>query len=159
MCAQSDGKLGTHRLFTLYRNAFCHATKKAIWSIMNSNDPGRRKSFTRIEHRASAIGRERLVRSIPVLTPEYLLCFLSEGFRPRSYILNCFLDGPSGCSHFTSVWLKSYLIFDTPLSRSARRSFPTSQKSRRHNRSCVRTEAPSDMIFVAAPKLSGKMWT
>ena len=59
-------------MFTLYRNAFCHATKKAIWSIMNSNDPGRRKSFTRIEHCASAIGREGLVRSIPVLTPEYV---------------------------------------------------------------------------------------
>lgn len=59
-------------MFTLYRNAFCHATKKAIWNIMNSNDPGRRKSFTRIEHCASAIGWEGLVRSIPVLTPEYL---------------------------------------------------------------------------------------
>ena len=56
-------------MFTLYRNAFCHATKKAIWSIINSNDPGRRKSFTRIEHRASAIGREGLVRSMIQFSP------------------------------------------------------------------------------------------
>ena len=45
-------------------------------------------------------------------------------------------------------------ICDSSLNRSARRSFAPSQKSRRHNRSCVWTEALSGMIFVAAEKLS-----
>ena len=40
---------------------------------MNSNSPGEHKSFTHIEHRAGMVGREGLVHSIPVLTPEYLL--------------------------------------------------------------------------------------
>ena len=31
------------------------------------------KSFTHIEHRAGAVGREGLGHLIPVLTPEYLL--------------------------------------------------------------------------------------
>jgi len=35
--------------------------------------PGAAKSCSHIEHRAGVIGREDLVRSIPVVTPEYSL--------------------------------------------------------------------------------------
>ena len=158
MCAQSDGKLGTHRLCLHYIGTLFVTPQKRLSGVLwtATTQGGASRSH------ASNIAPARLAERVWCAQFQSLLlniCFLSEGFRPRSYILNYFLDGPSGCSHFTSVWLKTYLIFDTPLSRSARRSFPTSQKSRRHNRSCVRTEAPSDMIFVAAPKLSGKMWT
>ena len=54
---------------------FTTPQKKRLSGIvcMYSNDPGRRKSFTRIELRASPVDREGLVRSIPVLTAEYLL--------------------------------------------------------------------------------------
>ena len=45
-------------------------------------------------------------------------------------------------------------ICDSSLKRSARRSFAPSQKSRRHNLSCVGTEVMSGMTFVAAQKLS-----
>ena len=45
------------------------------------------------------------------------------------------------------MWLSTFEI------SAARRSFAPSQKSRRHSRSFVWTEALSDMIFVAAQKL------
>ena len=83
---------------------------------------------------------------------------------PRSWIFTSVLVGPTyllppnRCSHCTEVWLRTCPICDAPLSRSARRSFASSQKQRRHNRSCVWTEAPSGMIFVAAQKLSGAAW-
>ena len=48
--------------------------RKAIWHSVNSKGPGRRKSFTHIEHHTGAVGREGLVHYIPILTPElYLL--------------------------------------------------------------------------------------
>ena len=50
-------------------------------------------------------------------------------------------------------------ICDSSLKRSARRSLAPSQKSRRHNRSCVWTEALSGIIFVVAQKLSSIMKT
>ena len=59
-------------IVTLCWIAFRDATK-AIQYSMNSDDKGRPKLFTRIEHRAGAVGREGLVNSIPVLIPEYLL--------------------------------------------------------------------------------------
>ena len=46
----------------------------------------------------------------------------------------------------------------TPFWRSAQRSFPPSQKSRRYNRSCVWTDALSSIIFVVALKASGLVW-
>ena len=84
---------------------------------------------------------------------------------PRSWIFTSVLVGPTyllppnRCSHCTEVWHRTCPICDAPLSRSARRSFASSQKERRHNRSCVWTKAPSGMIFVAAQKLSGAAWT
>ena len=47
-----------------------------------------------------------------------------------------------------------YPMRDSLLYRSAWRSFALSLKSCRNHRSCVRTEFLSDMIFVAAQKLS-----
>ena len=84
---------------------------------------------------------------------------------PRSWIFTSVLVGPTyllppnRCSYCSKVWHRTCPICDAPLSRSARRSFAPSQKSPRHNRSCVWTEAPSGMIFVAAQKLSGAAWT
>ena len=42
---------------------------------------------------------------------------------------------------------------DAPLSRLARHSFATSQKSRQNHRSYVWTEAQTGMIFLATQKL------
>ena len=56
--------------------------------------------------------------------------------------------------------VNTYPTRDYPLKRSARRTFALSQKSRRYNRSCVRTEALTGMIFVTAQtELSGIVWT
>ena len=84
--------------------------------------------------------------------------FRLSGFRP-SLLLIYFRDGPNRCSHCTEVWHKTYPICDTPLSRSSWRRFAPSQKSRRHKRSSVWTEALSGMIFLAAQTLSGAVWT
>ena len=85
--------------------------------------------------------------------------FRLSGLQP-SLLLIHFRDGPNRCSHCTEVWHKTYPICDTPLSRSAwRRSFAPSQKSHRHGRSCMWTEALSGMIFLAAQTLSGTVWT
>ena len=54
--------------------------------------------------------------------------------------------------------MKTFPICDSPLKRSARRSFTPLQKPRRNRRSYVWTEAPS-VIFVLAQKLAGIMWT
>ena len=40
---------------------------------MNSNGPGRHKSFTRIENRTGVVGREDLVNWIPNLTSAYIV--------------------------------------------------------------------------------------
>ena len=85
--------------------------------------------------------------------------FRLSGLQP-SLLLIHFRDGPNRCSHCTEVWHKTYPICDTPLSRSAwRRSFAPSQKSHRHSRSCVWTEALSGMIFLATQTLFGTVWT
>ena len=73
--------------------------------------------------------------------------FRLSGFQP-SILLIYFFDGPNRCSHCTKIWQKTY-------SRSARRRFAPSQKSRRHNSFYVWTEALSGMIFVAAQTPSG----
>ena len=52
-------------------------------------------------------------------------------------LLIYFRDGPNRCSHYTKLWHRTYPICDTSLSRSARSTFAPSQKSRRHNCSCV----------------------
>ena len=61
---------------------------------------------------------------------------LQSGFQ-SSLQLIYFPDGPNNCSHCNKVWHKTSPICDFPLSISARLSFAPSQKSRRHNRSCV----------------------
>ena len=56
---------------------------------------------------------------------------------PRSWIFTSVLVGPTyllppnRCSHCTEVWHRTRPICDAPLSRSAQRSFASSQKSRR----------------------------
>ena len=120
MCAQSDGKLGTHRLCLHYIGTLFVTPQKKLSGVLwtATTQGGASRSH------ASNIAPARLAERVWCAQFQSLLlniCFLSEGFRPRSYILNYFLNGPSGCSHFTSVWLKTYLIFDAPLSRSARR--------------------------------------
>ena len=58
------------------------------------------------------------------------------------------------CLNFTKVWHRTYPIWNTPLSRTAPRSFATLQKSRRNHRSCMWTVALSGMISVQAQKYS-----
>ena len=69
------------------------------------------------------------------------------GLQP-SLLLIHFRHGPNRCSHCTEVWQKTFPVCDTPLSRSAGRRFAPSQKSHRHNRSCMWTGTLSGMIFV-----------
>ena len=76
------------------------------------------------------------------------------GLQP-SLLLIHFRHGPNRCSHCTEVWQKTFPVCDTPLSRSAGRRFAPSQKSHRHNRSCMWTGTLSGMIFVVVQKLSG----
>ena len=59
-----------------------------------------------------------------------------------SLLLIYFRDGPNRCSYYTKVWHRTYPICDVPLSRSARRSFAPSQKSRLHNRYFVWKQKP-----------------
>ena len=80
--------------------------------------------------------------------------FRLSGFQP-SLLLIHFRHGPNRCSHCTEVWQKTFPVCDTPLSRSAGRRFAPSQKSHRHNRSCMWTGTLSGMIFVVVQKLSG----
>ena len=98
--------------------------------------------------RAGLVGREGLEHKIPVLTPKYLL--------PSQWVLGVFTLNPAPKygtkprDHNIMALDKTYPLCYIPLSRSARRSFATSQNFCRHNRSCVWTEALSGMTFVAA---------
>ena len=100
-----------------------------------------KKSFTHMEHRSEAVGREGLVLLIPMLTSEYLppsqwVPVLAPNYFPlRSEY------------QFTLVWHRTYPICDAPTSRSAWHSFALLQKSRQRNhRCCVWTEALSGMV-------------
>ena len=68
--------------------------------------------------------------SFSLLNIVFRLCWIQSWL-----LLIYFRDGPNRCSHSTKVWHKINPICDTPLSRSVRRSFASSEKSRRHNRS------------------------
>ena len=94
---------------------------------MNSNGPGRHKW------------------GFPVHTPNI---FFQFSVFQASLLLIYFRDGPSRSAHCIKVWGKTYSICDAAFSWLERRSFALSQKSRRHNRSYVWTEALSGMIFV-----------
>ena len=94
---------------------------------MNSNGPGRHKW------------------GFPVHTPSI---FFQLSVFQTSLLLIYFRDGPSRSAHCIKVWGKTCSICDAAFSRLERRSFALSQKSRRHNRSYVWTEALSGMIFV-----------
>ena len=84
--------------------------------------------------------------------------FRLSGYQ-TAFLLIYFRDGPKKCSHCTKVSHKTYPICDAPLSRSARRIFAPSQKSRHCNNSCVWTEVLSEIVFVEGQKVSGIMWT
>ena len=94
---------------------------------MNSNGPGQHKW------------------GFPVHTPNI---FFQFSVFQASLLLIYFRDGPSRSAHCIKVWGKTCSICDAAFSRLERRSFALSQKSRRHNRSYVWTEALSGMIFV-----------
>lgn len=90
--------------------------------------------------------------------PRIFTSVSSSGFQ-TSLLLIYFREGPSRCSQCTKVWQKTYPISVPPLSRSERRSFSPSKKSRRKLCSYVWTEFPSGMIFWQAQKLSGILGT
>ena len=87
-------------------------TRKAIrkvWTVIAQNW---NKSFTHIEHRVGAVGREDLVNWIPVLAPEYLLpsqwiSVLAPTFH--------FRHGPNTCSPCAKLWHRTYPICDSSL--------------------------------------------
>ena len=59
-------------MYTIYRIAYYGATiSYPVWR--EQQRPGGHKSFTHIQHRAGAVGREGFVPLIPVSTPEYVL--------------------------------------------------------------------------------------
>ena len=72
--------------------SFCDVTKRYPLqyeqqrSSVGGAGGGVLKSFTHIEHRAGAVGREGLGHLIPVLTPEYFTS-VSVGSSPHSYSL------------------------------------------------------------------------
>ena len=66
---------------------------------------------------------------------------------------------PKFCLTFDFRLLPHYPTCDSPLKKSAQRSFAPSKKSRRHNRSCMWTEALSGIISVSAQKLCSSVNT
>ena len=118
-------------MFTLYRIALRDATK--VWTAKTQNW---NKSFTRNEHRTSAAGRARLVtkfQSSPLNT------YFHRSGSQFSLLIIYFRNGPKSFSDYTKVWHKTYTICDAPLSRSALLSSAQWQKSRRLNRSYLRS--------------------
>ena len=110
------------------------APQKAVGSSINSNSPRGVAQIvhTLIEHRAGA-----LAESVWSLNSSLVNIYFRFSEFQSSLLLIYFRDGPNRCSHCTKLWYRTYPICDAPLSKSARRIFAPSQKSRRHNRSCL----------------------
>ena len=100
-----------------------------------------------------------LVNKISVLTPKYLL--------PSQWIP--VLPAPTYSLPLRSLipvhitpkaWHRTYPICTAPISRSARRSFALSWKSRQNRCSHVWTEGLSGLVFAQVQRdLFGKIWT
>ena len=91
------------------------------------------RPVAQVAHHTSNIVPERLterVWSIKFQSSPLNIYFRPSGFQ-ASFLFIYFRDGPNKCSHCTKVCHKTYTICDASLSRSARRSFAPSQKSRR----------------------------
>ena len=118
--------------------------------------------MAQVAHHTSNIVPERLTKRVWSIKFQYSplnIYFRPSGFQ-ASFLFIYFRDGPNKCSDCTKVCHKTYTICDASLSRSARRSFAPSQKSRRLTySSCMWTEVLSDMVFVAVQKVSGMVWT
>ena len=86
--------------------------------------------------------------------------FRLGGFQ-LSLLLIYFRDRPKRCSQHPKLRQKIYpiCVSVTPLSRSARCNFAPSQKLCHHNHSCVRTEAPPSLLFMATQKLFSRVRT
>ena len=115
---------------------------------MNSNSPGEHKSFTHIEHRAGTVGREGLVHSIPVLTPEYLLPSWWVPVLTSTYLLPWWAEKVF-TTHQSMAENLSNICF----------SYSTFEIDEAHNHSCVWTEALSGLLFKATQKLFRRVWT
>ena len=110
------------------------------------------KSFTHIEHRTWAVGREPAwwTKSQVSLLNIY---FVSVGSSPRHYVF-------TSSTVRKSVRARTYSTYDAPkCSRLVRHSFAPSQKLRQNRQSCVWTEPLSGTVFASAQKLTGIMWT
>ena len=126
-------------MFTRCRVKFRADTKAIRYHEgVNSNSPGRHKSFTHIEHRAGTVGRGGwCIRFQSSLLKIY---FRLSGFQ-ASLLLIYFRDVPnitlrqSMAQNLFDMWHSTF------------------------DRSCFWTEAQSSMIFVAAKKLYGIVWT
>ena len=118
------------------------SSRHAIRCSMSRNGPGRHKSFT------SNILPTRLAERVWCTKFQSLLniLFRLSGIQ-ASLLLIYFRDGPNRCSLCTKAC-------DASLLRTVRCSFAPSQKSRRHNRCCVLTEALYRIIFVNKAKVA-----
>ena len=122
--------------FTGYRIAFCVDTK----SNPGLYEQKRHGTGTSRSHTLNIVPA-RFVRRVWWTKSQISLLqiFYSRfsGFH-SSLLLIHFRDGPNRWSYCTKVWHRIPPLCDTPLSRSARRSFDPSRKSRQnHHRSCV----------------------
>ena len=138
-------------MFTLQPMAFRAGTKSySVYDEQRRHRTG--TSCSHIEYRAGAVGREELVNSIPVLTPEYLLPskwipVLAPTYSlPSKYLLT-----------LHQSMQRTYPISDAPLLKLALGSFAPLQKSRQKHRSYVSTEALSAMVFAPAQGLFGEV--
>ena len=122
-----------------------------VWIVTEYNW---KKSFTHIEHRAEAVGREGLVNLIPVLTPEYLLPVLVDS-SPPSYL-------------FTSATVRLHQSVKQNLSNLWRFIFeigaeqlrPITEIAPKSPVVCEqKSYIKSSMIFVRAKKPSRIVWT
>ena len=112
-------------------------------------------TYTHIEHRARAVGREGSVQKIPILTAKY---FLPSQWNPVLALLIHFRYGPKRCSHRTKCGMEPirYVTLHFRDRRDATSLGPL-QKSRPNHRSYVSTEALSDMVFMPAQEVSGRV--
>ena len=117
------------RLCSHYSGQLFVAPRKAVRYSVNSKGPGRHKSSTHIEHGAARLAeRVWCTKSQSSLLNIY---FRLSWFQ-SSLLLIHIRDRTNRCSHCTKVLRKIHSICNAPRSRSARRSFALSQKSRRH---------------------------